>query len=253
MSAHVVSSIICVLLLVVPGCDSSKTPTSGPTIDLSGSNPHYNNPTEKATADAFFAEKTIFATTPIHPLRLAGAIAWRDRLPDGQEHWQFTRLQPKLDLADAEFRNEIIFSSIVDKGFSVGVSYLAFAATSLSAEDKAEVYVERVFRALGPEYLAEGVQAEIESFKEKNKKAGREFYYVEAMQYNTIKFKQLKKVSADAKASYLVAIDGSAYSSNERFTIRDLVAVEMINVTETRGAVRPRSMGPASIRDFAEK
>jgi len=259
MNTYLVSSIGCVLLLVMTGCASPKSRPPAITPDISGPNPNYNNQLEKANADSFFDKKRIFETTPIHPLRMAGAIAWTDKLPDGQYRWGFTRLQPKVDMPKAELQNEIVFSSIVDKNFSAGVSYLAFVTASLSGEDKAEVYVEKIFRALGPEFNQEEVMAPIREFMKKNRKPGREFYYVEAMQYNTLKLKRLKKVSGKVKASYFVGIDGAAYSSDERFMVKELVAVEMIALDEFRGGlrevgpvVRPERV-PPPIKDFDEK
>jgi hypothetical protein len=196
-------------------------------------NPNIDSNTELNRSDKLFEGKDIFPKTPIHPLRLAGAIAYTDPKLDGTLKWSFTRLLPEKPLPEPELENEIVFESLVNKGFALNVNYLSFVGVNLSGEDKAEVLIENVFRALGPEYNTQEVQDAIDVFIQRENKPNRTFYYIEAMRYITIKHRKYTHFEGEGKGSYFVSIGGKLFFTDKKFSLTDLVAVDSLQLDKS--------------------
>lgn len=169
-----------------------------------------------------------FGKVPIHPLRLAGSIAWIDT--ENVDNPSFTRLIPEAPLPEPELESKIVYHGLVDRKFTVSTSFLSCVATQLGSEDKAEVVLEHVFRAAGPDYNLSTVQTALQDFIAREQHPGRQFFYVEAIRYVTLKYKTYTKFSAGGKAGYFVNIDGQYYRSDDRFRVRELVAVDWLRL-----------------------
>jgi hypothetical protein len=176
-------------------------------------NPNVNDPKQRSQGDSFFGNKTLFPKVPSFPMDLAGAVAWADLNQRGEPEWEFTRLFPQDDnKVNTDFASKIIFQSIVDSKFAAGANYLSVATGNLAGQDKAELIVENVFRVRGRPFNTPEVQTALKNFMSAHAKTGRQFYYFEAMQYSTIKYRIFKKVEASAKATgVFVGVDGSMF------------------------------------------
>jgi hypothetical protein len=220
--------ILCsVSALAVAGASAppTRTPTQGPS-----PSPPVNDETQRQQAAALFSRMDLFDRVPPNPLGLAGAVAWTDPCPDGKVVWQYTRLLPERSLPDAKFENQIIFQSLVDKGWATEVGYLAVVGVKLGKQDRAEAIIENVYTADGPGYLDEDVQTALLRVVERFKQENRVFYYIEAIRYTTVKFKTYRRVEGTAHFGFFVNIGGRYYHTNENFQLTPLVGVQMIRV-----------------------
>jgi hypothetical protein len=178
---------------------------------------------------------TILGTVPIHPLYLAGSIAWLDS--SGARSPHFTRLLPDTPLAPPDLESKIVYQTVVSCSSKVEAKYLTSLTAALTADEREEVVLEYVFRARGPEYNTPAVRSAILDFIKREQHPGRQFYYVESVRYLTLKHKRYSRTTKSLGGTFFVDVDGSRYSSSEGFRIRELVAVDWLPVTLDSTAV----------------
>jgi hypothetical protein len=187
-----------------------------------------NNKGQTAEIELLMQGHKLWEKVPIHPLKLAGSIAWVDSQNPNEPF--FTRLIPDNPLPEPEFESKIVFHALVDREFTVSSSFLSFLNAQLGNEAKAEVVLEYVFRAKGPDYNSASVQSSLQNFITRNNRVGRQFFYIEDVRYMTLTYKTYRKYSKGGGTGYFINIEGEYYHSDDRFSVRELVCVDWIKL-----------------------
>jgi hypothetical protein len=177
-----------------------------------------------------FRGRFIIQENVIDPSDLAGSLVMVDNLGQENEQTTWTKVNPQIVTADPEFQNEIIFQSIVDKAFVASANYLIFNA-SVGAQDKVELIVEDVLRFKGQPYTTAGVSGLVTALITQFRRDNRRYYYVQNVQYTTVKHKTFKKVEGKAQFSGVgFGADGNVYSSTSGFTLSKIVSINYVEL-----------------------
>ena len=180
----------------------------------------------ESVGKSIFDNKIILPVEVIYPIELPECLLVVDNGDTKNEQYYWTKVISDGEEIKPEFVNEITYQSIVDQSFVANASYLAFLNASAGKEDKFEIIVENILRAKGLPYTHSKIKAGIKKVMKDLEKKDREFYYIQAVNYSTVKHKTYKEVTKKAAfAGTGFGVDGKVYSSNSNFELAKVVSI----------------------------
>jgi hypothetical protein len=180
---------------------------------------------EEAKAVSLFQDRQIIPQEVIDPSGLPECILIQEKQGDNCFYY-WTKLISTRPDPKPEFKNELIYESIVDKSFATKANYLTVTG-SLGAEDKVELIIEEVFTSKGAPFSDPAIMAAAESFINKDpKKKSRTYFYIQNIKYTTIKYKIFKKVEGAAGFTGVgFGAEGKVFASNSNYSLQKIISI----------------------------
>jgi hypothetical protein len=201
---------------------------------------------------ALFQDRIVYPGHAIYPTELLESLLVIDKDATGATHAFYTgKVVPGTPDAKPEMTSNIVYQSVVDRGFSATANYLAFISASLDSDHMAEVIAEDVFRAKGKALTDPGQWEAAATLARRLNRTNRTFFYVQAVQYTTIKHRIYTKKNASAKFDgFGFGAGGKVFASNTDFSLNDMTILNYfpIDPNQTPPPGPTRTFTPAMIR-----
>lgn len=173
----------------------------------------------------YFDDRQIIPQEVIDPSSLPECLLIKEKQGDKYVYF-WTKVVSSRPDPKPEFKNEIIYESIVDKSFAAKANYLTVTG-SLGAEDKVELVIEDVYISKGAPFTDPAIKTAAETFVNSDpKKTSRTYFYVQNVKYTTIKYKVFKKVDRAVQFTGIgFGADGKVYASNSNYSLQKIVSI----------------------------
>lgn len=190
------------------------------------------------------------------PLELPGSILMVENEGKSDQREYFVKLNPVAENAKSIPKNDILYESIIDRGFAAKLEVLSFASAQMAAEDKAHVIVEDVYSASGPQYSAIGVKEKAMAMAKDGllSRPNAKFYYVQSVLYTSIKHKIFNKKSfASNFTGYGIGVKGDVYTTTSLFTMTPVVSVNVWPIATPSLPTPPVKPTLNEIKNFSQQ